>query len=140
MEMILLNAPELKRTADSIEKYDAQSAIAQLGALLTVPELQANTIRLETLVHLAVAHCHGRSSLESTEITKWLNNHLGNTWIARIEDPTEDVFVTNVGTPEGNRRVFEAIWGANDYFVQIVINVVLHQGTVVDFLLELHNM
>ena len=123
MEMILLNAPELKRTADSIEKYDAQSAIAQLGALLTVPELQANTIRLETLVHLAVAHCHGRSSLESTEITKWLNNHLGNTWIARIEDPTEDVFVTNVGTPEGNRRVFEAIWGANDYFVQIVINV-----------------
>ena len=123
MEMVLLNAPELKRTADSIEKYDAQSAIAQLGALLTVPKLQANTIRLETLVHLAVAHCHGRSSLEFTEITKWLNNHLGNTWIARIEDPAEDVFVTNVGTPEGNRRTFESVWESNDYFVQIVINV-----------------
>ena len=121
--MVSLNASELRRTAVSLEKYDAKSAIAQLGALLTVPELQANTIRLEILVHLAVSHCHGRSSLGSTEIAEWLNNHLGNTWIARLEDPAEDVFVTNVGTPEGNRRVFEGIWESNDYFVQIIIDI-----------------
>ena len=39
------------------------------------------------------------------------------------EDPVEDVFVTNVETPEGNRRVFEGTWGANDYFVQVVIDI-----------------
>ena len=33
----------------------------------------------------------------------------------------EDVFVTNVQTPEGNRRVFEGIWESNDYFVQVVL-------------------
>ena len=120
--MISLNAPELRRTAVSLEKYDAKSAIAQLGALLTAPELQVNTIRLETLVHLAVAHCHGYSSLGFTEIAEYLNNHLGNSCIARFEDPAEDVFVTNVGTPEGNRRVFEGVWESNDYFVQVVID------------------
>ena len=120
--MVSLNASELRRTAASLEKYDAKSAIAQLGGLLTAPELQANTIRLETLVHLAVAHCHGRSSFGFNEIDEWLNNHLGNTWIARLEDPAEDVFVTNVGTPEGNLRVFQSVWESNDYFVQIVID------------------
>ena len=120
--MVSLNAPELRRTAASLEKYDAKSAVAQLGALLTVPELQANTVRLETLVHLAVAHCHGCSRPGVTQIDEWLNNHLGNTGIARLEDPAEDVFVTNVGTPEGNRRIFSGIWHSNDYFVQIVID------------------
>ena len=121
-EMVSLNAPELRRTAASLKKYDAKSAIPQLGALLTVPALQANTVRLETLVHLAVAHCHGRSHLDVTEIDEWLNNHLGNTGIARLEDPAEDVFVINVGTPEGNRRIFNGIWHSNDYFVQVVID------------------
>ena len=113
-EMVSLNAPELRRTAASLKKYDAKSAIPQLGALLTVPALQANTVRLETLVHLAVAHCHGCSRPGVTQIDEWLNNHLGNTGIARLEDPAEDVFVTNVGTPEGNRRIFNGIWHSND--------------------------
>ena len=121
--MILLNASELKRTAASLEEYYAKSAVAQLGGLLTAPELQANTSRLETLVHLAVAHCHGCSSLGLTEIDEWLNSHLGNTQIASLEDPAEDVFITNICTPEGNRRMFGSIWEANDYSVQIVIDI-----------------
>ena len=121
--MVPLNASELKRTAVALEEYDAKSAIAQIGALLTVPELQANTMRVETLVHLAVAHCQGSRILGLTEIDRWLNNWLRGTWVARLEDPAEDVFVTNVETPQGNRRVFEGIWESNDYFVQIVIDV-----------------
>ena len=88
-----------------------------------MPRLQANTIRLETLVHLAVAHCQGSRNPSLAEISRWLNNRLRNTRAARLEDPVEGVFVTNVGTPEGNRRVFEGIWESNDYFVQIVIDI-----------------
>ena len=120
--MVLLNAPELRRTAASLEQYDAKSVIAQLGALLTVPGLQANTIRLETLVHLAVAHCQGSRNPGLDEISRWLNNLIRDTWVARLEDPAEDVFVTNVGTPLGNRRIFEGVWESNDYFVQVVID------------------
>jgi len=126
--MIPLNGPELKRVAKSLEKYDLKSTVTQLGGLLTAPALQANTIRIETLVHLAVAHCHGYRKPSLTEIDGWLNKYLGNTRIALLEDPVEDVFITNVETPEGNRRVFEGIWESNDYFVQIVLETLDSPG------------
>lgn len=119
--MIPLNSPELKRITGFLKKYDLKSTVTQLGGLLTAPALQANTIRIETLVHLAVAHCHGRSKPGLIEIGHWLNRQLGNTQIASLEDPVEDVFITNVETPEGNRRVFEGIWESNDYFVQVLL-------------------
>ncbi len=126
--MIPLNAPELKRIAGFLHKYDLKSTVTQLGGLLTVPALQANTIRIETIVHLAVAHCHGYRKPSLAEIDRWLNRYLGNIWIALLEDPVEDVFVTNVETPEGNRRVFEGIWESNDYFVQIVLETLNSPG------------
>lgn len=58
--MIPLDSPELKRLANFLEKYDLRSTVTQLAGLLTIPSLQANTIRIETVVHLAVAHCRGR--------------------------------------------------------------------------------
>ena len=121
--MIQLNSPELERLAKFLEKYDFRSTLTKLAGLLTVPSLQANTLRLETVVHLAVAYCQGRRKPGLREIGHWLNRELGQTWIARFEDPVEDVFVTNVETPEGNRRVFEGIWESNDYFVQVVIDI-----------------
>jgi len=101
--MVPLAASELHRTAGRLRTYDPRSAIAQLGGLLTLPALQANTIRVETLVHLAAAHCHGRRDLRRSEIGHLLNERLRETSVTSIEDPVEDVFVTNVETPEGNR-------------------------------------
>jgi hypothetical protein len=119
--MVSLNAPELKRISRLLGKHDLQSTVAQLGGLLTVPTLQANTIRIETLVHLAVGYCQGHSRPDSAEISHWLNKQLGSTRVAMLEDPVEDVFITNVETPEGNQRVFEGIWEANAYYVQVVL-------------------
>lgn len=119
--MIPLASLELTRLAGFLKKYDIRSSVSQLAGLLTAPELQANTVRIELLVHLAVAHCCGRRKAGMSEIRNWLNRQLGNSDIARLEDPVEDVFVTNVETPEGNRRVFEGIWESNDYFVQVVL-------------------
>ncbi len=58
------------------------------------------------------------------EIGNWLNQELGklgNTQIVWLEDPAEDVFISNVETPKGNRRIFEGRWASNDYFTQAVI-------------------
>ena len=85
--MVPLNAPELRRLAGFLRKYDLKSTVTQLCGLLTVPPLQANTVRIETLVHLAVAHCQGRRKPGLTEIGHWLNRQLGNTQIASLEDP-----------------------------------------------------
>ena len=121
--MVSLTAYELRRIVRAIRTYDAKSTIAKLGGLLTAPELQANTIRIETLVHLSAAHCQGRSHLGSNEIDEWLNNHLDKSRIAWLEDPVEDVFVTNVETTRGNRLIFQSVWESNDYFVQVVIDI-----------------
>jgi hypothetical protein len=85
--MILLDNAELKRISVFLGKHDPKSTVTQLGGLLTVPALQANTIRIETLVHLAVMNCHGRRKPGLTEIDHWQNRQLASTWIASLEDP-----------------------------------------------------
>lgn len=120
--MVPLDSPELENLVRFLVKYDPKATVAQLSGLLTVPALQANTIRIETVVHLAVTNCSGKRKPGLSEIRNWLNRQLGDTHIAQLEDPVEDVFVTNVETPEGNRRVFEGIWESNDYFVQVVLD------------------
>ena len=121
--MVPLNDPTLQRIVGSLRKCDLKFTVAKLGGLLTAPELQGNTVRLETLVHLAVAHCQGSRNPGLSEISRWLNKGLLRTGIAHLEDPVDDVFITNVRTAEGNRRVFEGIWNSNSYFVQIVIDI-----------------
>ena len=123
--VIRLDSPELKSLAELLEKYDFRYTVPQLAGLLTVPSLHANTPRLETIVHIAVACCRGRRKPKLTSINQWLNEQLGNTSIVMLEDPSEDVFITNVETPEGNRRIFEGIWNSNDYFAQVVIDIFL---------------
>ena len=121
--MVPLNAPKLTRLATFLEKYDFRSTVTQLAGLLTVPSLQANAIRIETVVHLAVANCQGHHTPGLKEIRHWLNKELGDMTVVHLEDPLEDVFVTNVNTPYGNRRIFQGDWESNDYFVQTVVDL-----------------
>lgn len=79
-------------------------------------------MRLELLVHLAVAHCAGKQKPGEADLARWLSRYLGQTQIAMFEDPVEDVFITNVATVEGNSRIFESIWESNDYFLQVVLD------------------
>ena len=121
--MIPLDAPELRRIARCMGRRDPQATVTMLAGLLTVPTLQANTIRLETLIHLASAHCKGRSRPNRNVIAKWLNKRFGSTRIPALEDPVEDVFIANVGTPKGNFLLFQSQWESSDYFVQTVIDI-----------------
>ncbi len=106
-----------------LKKYDIESTLALLAGLLTIPALQANTIRLEAAVHLAAASCKGNRRAGRAEIQRWLNTELAR--IRHREDPAEDVFVGNVITPEGNRRVLQGVWEASDYYLQGIIDVLL---------------
>ena len=115
------NSTEFRELAESLRKYEPKATVTRVAALLTVPSLQANTFRIKTLVHLAAASCRGNLMPEIREIGNWLNRELGNTEVTSSEDPPDDVFVSNVETREGNRRLFEGNWSSNDYFTQIVI-------------------
>ena len=91
------------------------------AALLTVPHLQANALRLEVLVHLVAARCEGRKKPRTRDLERWLNDDLGQAEIIMMEDPAEDVFISNIQTTEGNRRIFEGLWESSDYYLQTEI-------------------
>lgn len=123
--MVPITSPETAELARILVSYVARDTVMRTAGLLTAPRLQANTVRLELLVHLAVAHCAGRKKPDFGDLERWLNHYLGQTHIAMLEDPAEDVFVTNIYTPEGNFRVFEGIWESNDYFLQVVLDTLM---------------
>ena len=121
--MINLDNPELKQLAKVLQKYNLRHTVSRLASLLTVPSFHANSLRVETLVHIAVIHCRGNNRPSLKVIERWLNDFLGSTSVKYAEDPTEDVFITNVRTPEGNRRLFEGIWHSSCYFTQTIIDI-----------------
>ena len=120
--MIQLNLPELKALSSSLQKYDFKNTVSQFAGLLTVPSLQANTVRIDLLVHLATIHCNGKRRARLEQINIWLNKSFEKSNIPFLEDPVENVFISNIATPEGNFRIFEGIWESNDYFLQAVID------------------
>ena len=107
----------------SFAAFDPFDAAATFGGLLTVPGLQSNCLRLETLVHLALAFCRGRKKPEPADISRWFTE-FGEGTAGRLEDPAEDVFVSNIATPRGNFRVLEGIWETSGFYLQRVVNVV----------------
>lgn len=124
--MVSITSPETTSLARILATYSPHSTIARTAGLLTAPQFQANTVRLEVLVHLAVAHCAGKEQAGHVDLGRWLNKQLGQGEMAMLEDPAEDVFISNVHVPEGNRRIFEGTWESNDYFLQVVLNTLMH--------------
>ena len=103
----------------------AVKTAAVFAGLLTRAELQANCLRLESLVHLASLCCEGTGS-PTTGF--WFG--APSTSLARVTaiqtqpDPSEYVSVALVNTPRGNFRVFEGIREGNAFHLQRILNVI----------------
>jgi hypothetical protein len=114
---------ENKDRLASFTSFDPVETAATFGGLLTVPELQSNCVRLETLAHLALAFCCGRTKPQSRDVSRWFAE-FGHGMAGRLEDPAEDVFVSNIATPRGNFRILEGTWEASGFYLQRFVNVV----------------
>lgn len=123
--MVSLKSPELRRMAQVLQEYDRKSTISYLAALLTFPSLQANTLRIDTVLYLAISYCMGRRTAGQLEVAEWLNNDSLMGSIKHLEDPASDVFITNVETANGNRRIFEGDWSSNAYYLQCVLDTIV---------------
>lgn len=98
------------------------------GALLTVPELQSNCLRLEALVQLGLALGAGARKPQPKHLIRWFAD-LGTGRCGAFEDPAEDVFVGLIATPRGNFRVLEGIWESGSFYLQRVMDVVERMPT-----------
>jgi len=107
--------PKLQK---QIAAFDRTTTLSAIAGLLTFPSLHANTVRLELLQNLVHRNANGPNKPTAHRLSLWLNKELGPTWAARMEDPVEDVFISNVVSHIGNSRIFEGIWEANDFWLQ----------------------
>lgn len=136
--------PTLQNIADahpdviaSIAKLDPAQSATILGSLLTLPNAQANCVRIETLVHLAIMAAKGRGKLSDQHV-RVMFQALGDGFCGRMEDPAEDMFVGTVRTPRGNFRILEGIWEGNTFYLQRLLSVMeaMPTGTGYDELRE----
>jgi hypothetical protein len=126
---------ELPKLRSTLRRLDPVLTAAAFAELLTKPGLQSNCVRLEALVHLALALCEGRSQ-PTRPLVRQLFGWLGKGACGRAEDPAEDVFVSSVATERGNFRILEGIWESAGFYLQRLVNIVraMPQGTGYDVL------
>lgn len=106
-----------------IRQCDPIKAATVFSTLLCRPELQANCIRLEALIHLSCAYAERTKTPTKKQITTWFAE-LGKGPYGMMEDPAEDVFVTLVSTPRGNFKVLQGIWESAGFYLQRILNAV----------------
>jgi hypothetical protein len=107
--------PRLVHQLKGFEPFETMSLVA---GLLTQPDFHANTVRLEVLQNLILRNAAGDAVPKRNRLEQWLNQELLTGEIGQLEDPVEDVFISNVITSYGNNRIFEGIWEANDFWAQ----------------------
>lgn len=125
-----LGQPEIGDLANSFPELLAEfrslnpvQTAATFAGLLARPELQANCLRLEALVHFAALHCKA-SKAPTKGFIRRAFDRLAEGYCGTAEDPVEDLFAALVNTPSGNFRVFEGIREGNAFHLQNVLNVV----------------
>jgi len=114
--------PRHSQLVSSLQEYSLESTARIIGGMLTMPDFQASTIRLEVLQHLIVSCCTGTSEAKPPDIAAWLTD-LGGGYAGMLEDPAEDVFVSRVSGPEADYLVFEGVYEAAGYCLQRFLNV-----------------
>lgn len=112
---------ENRKFFEEIRDYDPVRLAATFGGLLHVPDLQSSGLRIEALVHYALAFSRGTKK-PTDKIVGRLFKALGDGVAGRLEDPAEDVFIANIRTPRGNFRILEGTWEAAGFNLQRFIN------------------
>lgn len=105
--------------------FDGLHLVQTLSGLLTLPENQVATYRIEALIHLALASCRGEQIPSSAQIREWLNDELLHDPIGRGEKPVEDVFATVVPAWGGGVVLLEGSWIDNGYYLQNLMAALL---------------
>jgi len=116
-------ACELPQLTAAIRNAHLESTGAVVGGLMAEPLLQPNYARLEMLAHMIVMQAAGEARPRGEDLNEWLNVLLAGSFVRSLEDPVDDVFVSNVVTRRGNRRIFNGTWETPDCWLQDLIDV-----------------
>src|SRR5687768_2307441 len=79
--------PQIRRR---LAKFEFRATASLVAGLLVTPRLHANTLRIEVLQHLVCLYSRGKWDPAIHDLDECLNRYLGNSDVARMEDPPED--------------------------------------------------
>ena len=120
--------PQLRRW---LRPFSASSVVPPLAGLLTMAQHQAATRRISALIHIALRCCKGTREPRHGELNRWLHQ-IQDDPLTHLEDPVDDVHVSNVLTVHGNRRLFQGNLDSTDYYLQQTLHTLhsLQRGWV----------
>jgi hypothetical protein len=105
--------PEIVAT---IRGWDLESGISLCAGLLLCPAMHAYTFGLEILICTICVHSSGTVRPEGADVAEILQSLLS--FIDEGEELPRDVFVVNVMTAGGNRRLLTGTWETPEFWVQ----------------------
>jgi hypothetical protein len=115
-------AAEYPGVVAGLKRCDLMPTIAIVSAMLTLPELQGNNIRLEALAHLAIRYCRGKETPTPAKIAAWFSQ-LDEGTCGRREDAAETVFVVNVTDSTSNYAIFGSQDDGAAYYTQLFLDI-----------------
>lgn len=112
------------RLVKLLRNFSYSYVVSILSGLLTLPENHTGTARIEVLLHLAAVACRGKKRPGMRHVREWLAQ-IDEDPITKLENPIEDVFISNVETHFGNARLFQGRWENNGEYVRTCIETLL---------------
>ena len=109
---------------ESIANFHPIKAARLVAGLLVCSKYHANTLRIEKLIHAILANASGSQRPSPGKISSWLNKSSSISSSRFMEDPVEDVFITHIMTDQGDFRIYEGTWEANDFHLQKVLDTI----------------
>ncbi|MFJ4154795.1 zinc chelation protein SecC [Pseudomonas sp. NPDC089752] len=105
-----------------LQRYCPVKTAAVFGGLLLNPKFQKNCLRLEYLIHLAIAVGNGERTAPYQDLID-AYNLVGNEY-SQLEDPPEDLFTHRIYTRRGNYLVIDGIWEGAGFYLQRFMHLV----------------
>ncbi|MBA1296424.1 hypothetical protein G7025_23980 [Pseudomonas lurida] len=105
-----------------LKKFEQGTSLALLAGLLTHPDYQSNTLRLELLVALAFVNARGVEQPDLVDAARWFEM-IDQSEATSGEDAAEDVFVTLVADDQEDFLLLEGLWENAGFYTQCCVDL-----------------
>ena len=106
-----------------IKKYNPISVIPFLSGLIAEPKYHCNAIRFEILIQFLLKYCNGRKICSRKFLDFIINDFSNKIGLTSMEDPNEDVFITNLIMHGGNYSLLRGNWNSPEFYLQQTFDV-----------------